>query len=412
MAWGWSKIRYSPIAVDFGADSLKLLQIIPSDPPQMVVAAAIELPEHARIDPASRHAFFQDALKDLVRSNDFKGRRAICSMPSYQTLVQHLQINRTDNENEFITQVNQQLMQRLNVDPSRMVVRHFRVGQVMRDGGTKQEVICLAASREAAMSYVELARAARLDVVGMHSEPLAILRAFGHLYRRESDAQRVTCFIDLGSATTKVIIAHGIEMAFAKTIHFAGDHFTRQAAQRSGLSFSEARLKRMQSVGSPALTEAEATETRPATAGGESPQTGDMAGSSQQAAPAEVAVEAPPSNERGAADPPFRPGQNNHNDHGDAMDCLIDELRLCVRYHQSTFTDKPIEKLVFLGGESRHVSVCQKIAKTLRIGAQLGDPIARLVRVSHGKGSGGVDMRQPQPGWAVPMGLCLSEANL
>ena len=56
--------------------------------------------------------------------------------------------------------------------------------------------------------------------------------------------------------------------------------------------------------------------------------------------------------------------------------------------------------------------MCQKIARALRIGAQLGDPMARLVRVNQDKGSDGVDLRKPQPGWAVPMGLCLSEANI
>ena len=59
MALGWSrsKTRYSPIAVDFGADSLKLLQVIDSDPPQLVGAAAMELPEETRNDPAARRAF-------------------------------------------------------------------------------------------------------------------------------------------------------------------------------------------------------------------------------------------------------------------------------------------------------------------------------------------------------------------
>ncbi len=83
-----------------------------------------------------------------------------------------------------------------------------------------------------------------------------------------------------------------------------------------------------------------------------------------------------------------------------------------MRYHQSLFPGRPIEKLVFLGGEARHVSTCQKIARALRIGAQLGDPLARLVRLGHRGQSSGVDIEQPQPGWAVPMGLCLTEGDL
>src|SRR5687768_802543 len=84
MAFAWTKSRYSPIAVDFGADSLKLLQIIPSDPPQIVTAASAEVPEQARLDPTARHAFFAESLKTLLKTQPFKGNKAICSLPAYQ----------------------------------------------------------------------------------------------------------------------------------------------------------------------------------------------------------------------------------------------------------------------------------------------------------------------------------------
>jgi Tfp pilus assembly PilM family ATPase len=248
-----------------------------------------------------------------------------------------------------------------------------------------------------------MARKAKLEVVGMHSEPLAILRAFEHLYRRQSDVDRVTCFIDVGGATTKVIITHGTDMAFAKTIHFAGDHFTRQVAQAKSISFSEARLARRQGSAAPEKE------------GSREPAEAVMAGAVGEAQPppanAGMIAIAPPSAEGGGVDKPAV-GRGGGGDESDALDCLLDELQMSVRYHQSTFPDKPIEKLIFLGGESRHVWVCQKIARALRIGAQLGDPIARLVRVNAVDETEGVDLQQPQPGWAVPMGLCLSEANL
>ena len=94
------------------------------------------------------------------------------------------------------------------------------------------------------------------------------------------------------------------------------------------------------------------------------------------------------------------------------LDCLLDELQLCTRYYSRVFPETKIEKVIFLGGESRHLPICQKVARALRLGAQLGDPLARLVKVSQAQPATGCDVTQPQPGWAVPMGLCLSEANL
>ena len=113
------------------------------------------------------------------------------------------------------------------------------------------------------------------------------------------------------------------------------------------------------------------------------------------------------------ADPPNPDvAQLDASTDGEVLDCLLDELMLCLRYHRNLFPERRVEKPVFLGGESRNLELCQHIAQTVGIGAQLGDPLARLVRTSDSSNASGVDLRRPQPGWAVPMGLCLGETNL
>ncbi|MCX5660228.1 MAG: pilus assembly protein PilM [Planctomycetota bacterium] len=393
MAFGWSKNRYSPIAVDFGADSLKLLQVVASDPPQLVAAAAAAAPEEARQNPAARQAFFAQKLPELLRSQPFKGRAAMCSIPAYQTLTQHIQIARVEHE-DFDAQIGMHLRQRLNVDPLRMVIRHFEVAQVVRENVTKQEVICLAVARDVVMRHVETMQAAKLDVVGMHCEPLAIVRAFAHLFRGE-EASRTTCFIDLGAATTKVVIAHGAEMVFAKTINAGGDHLTRHRAATENMSFSDAREARIREASGVAAPPPRVPEPV-----GAPSATGSLAMIEARMAAERRAQAASPA--------PLPAGQPAP----DTLDCLTDELQLSVRYHQSLFAGRNIDKLVFLGGEAHHVSTCQKIARALRIGAQLGDPLARLVRATHKGATPGVDIEQPQPGWAVPLGLCLSPAEV
>jgi type IV pilus assembly protein PilM len=389
MAFGWSKVHYSPIAIDFGADSLKLLQVVPGDPPQLVCAASAALPQEVRGEPQTRYAFYIEALRRLLKEHGFKGRRAICSIPAYQTLIQNFQLPKVDGD-DLDAQVNLNLRQRLNVEPSRMVVRNFAVGATVRDGAAKQEIVCIAAGRDAVMRYIEIANRAKLDVIGMHCEPLAMLRAFSHLYRRKGDEDRTTCFIDLGAAATKLVIAHGDQMVFAKAIHAAGDHFTRAVAARESLSFEQARAERWRLAeagpaarGKPAVEALEEAERR---SGGSPPGLATLEAPTQARLPAQ----------------PIE----------DALECLVDELQLCLRYHQSVFVNRPIERIVFVGGEARHTKTCQVIAKALRIGAQLGDPLARLGRDPEAQKPSNVDLRQPQPGWAVPLGLCQCEANL
>ncbi|MEX2214156.1 MAG: pilus assembly protein PilM [Phycisphaeraceae bacterium] len=413
MAFGFSKSRVSPIAIDFGADSLKLLQIVPGEPPQIVAAAAAEVPEHARTDPGARHAFYVDALKVMLAGNPFKGKRAVCSIPAYQTLVQHLQIAKIEQE-DLNEQIGIMLRQRFNVDPSRMVIRSVMAGQVVRDGAAKQEVICMAASRDAVMRHIETAHRAKLDVVGMHCEPNAVIRSFAHLYRRSDDHERTTCFIDIGGATTKVLVTHGTDLVVAQNIHAAGDHLTRGLARNEKMGFTDARRQRI----------ADASNVRPPTEASKSPvlqphlkgiERRGLGGTPPGLAEldAQLAAELGGTFATATSESPAsfaRRKEENTDAVADVIECLIDELQLCIRYHQSVFSDRPIEKLVFLGGESRNVALCQKIAKTLRIGAQLGDPLARAMGASTGVKASGVDLRDPQPGWAVPLGLCLLES--
>lgn len=399
MAFGLNKARVSPIAIDFGADSLKLLQVVPGDPPQLLAAAALNIPGEARADRSARLSFLGSALRQLLKAQEFRGRRAICSIPAFQTMVQHVELPRAEGGDPQ-QQLHLHLMERFNVDPARLVIRTAQVGQRQHHGAAMREVLCLAAPRDVVMSYIRIAEEAKIEVVGMHSEPPAIVKAFEQLYnRRADDATQVRCFIDIGAATTKVVIAQGHAMVFAKTINAAGDHLTHQFAESRRLSFDEARLSR--------TNEGVGIAPPPA-----------LAPSSESPTGRERRTHAIEHRQTGLAVLDARPSPHPEPDTapakhpGETLEILTDELKMCVRHYNSVHADRPIDRLVFLGGEARHTATCQAIAKQLRIAAQLGDPFARLVRIGGAKHAPGVNLDEPQPGWAVPFGLCHSEANL
>jgi Tfp pilus assembly PilM family ATPase len=84
---------------------------------------------------------------------------------------------------------------------------------------------------------------------------------------------------------------------------------------------------------------------------------------------------------------------------------LIDELGLCRRYYEATFQNKPVEKLIFVGGEAKQRRLCQHVAREMQLAAQVGDPLVRMGRISDIGIETGIDRRQPQPGWATAIGL-------
>jgi hypothetical protein len=89
---------------------------------------------------------------------------------------------------------------------------------------------------------------------------------------------------------------------------------------------------------------------------------------------------------------------------------LARELLFCARYYQSLFPDRPVERIVFLGGEAHHRAVCQQIARELRLPAMLGDPMLRMHRTHEGVECGDLAAGVPAPEWAVAFGCSLSDA--
>jgi hypothetical protein len=90
---------------------------------------------------------------------------------------------------------------------------------------------------------------------------------------------------------------------------------------------------------------------------------------------------------------------------GEPLGRLIEELTLCRRYYEATFPSRPVDRLIFIGGEARQRSLCQQIAREMSLPAQVGDPAARLGKTTEIPPESGFDRRQQQPNWAVAIGL-------
>ena len=403
MQFGIKTTNLSPIAVDFGSDQLKLLQVeLDGHMPRLVAAGGRTVPYEIRQDRDQRAEFTAGAINDLVREGGFKGKRAIASIPSAMTFLQHVRIGGDDlhSVNERIAD---ELRGQLPVDPSRLVIRYVDVGEVSMNGARRREMICMAAGRQAVLHHIDILRRARLSAVGMHGEPVAILKAYSHLFRRPGDETITTLFVDLGYRTTKVLIAHGADLVFAKQIQVGGEHFDRQFAEELGVDLEEARLRRRRQADQDLpQSPVQIPQRKPSPI-------------RHEGGPLAIIDEAMQSQSGESSPSPIRAGEPSHEmipAGGEMLDCLIDEIQLCVGYHQSMFANRRVDRIVFVGGEANQRAMCKRMAAALRLPAQLGDPLCRVGRTETARPPVGVDLRESQPGWSVPLGLCQLPANL
>lgn len=421
----WFAPGANPIGVDFGTDGLRMAQVEPADGEyRLVAAASAEVPASIRQDPAARLNFFTETLRDRLASGSFRGRRAILSLPAASCFIQHLRMPKLDEE-ELKKALPWEARGKLPIDPSHALLRHIVAGDVYQDSEQKNEVILLAAARELVNQLLAAAVRAKLDVVGMNIEPRALVDCFTHIFRRKTDADQTTCYVDIGCSGTRATIARGPQILFARAIGVGGDHFNRAVANSLKMSLEDAKVLRIKvcSLSAPGASGATAPEaqSRQVVAAAESldqafPLLGAgmkaSGGAAMATAPSAVAAPAP-------AIPASEPVSAELMEKARLVDqaCreplakLIEELDLCRRYHESTFSMYPLNRLVFIGGEARHRSLCQQIARHMSLAAQVGDPMVRMGRTSDVGVESGIDRRQPQPSWAVAIGLSMGPAG-
>jgi Tfp pilus assembly PilM family ATPase len=387
-----------PIAIDFGVGALKVLQLAGGEPAVLQAAACLPTPDELLADASKRLAFQIEALPALVASVEFKGKRAVCSIPAASSLVKHMQLQ-PESGVSIGDLVQSAIPAQLGCDPSALVFRHSVVGQV----GRKTEVICMAAARETVQRLMNAIKASKLEPVGMHSEFHATLRAFDSSTRRTEDERLTSLYLDIGAGATKVSIASGRELVFARTIELGGRHLDKAVAKQLRMDLDAAREYRlkMAEIGRRSVR-AQSPALASAGAGGGGGEVAVLEDRRQGAAPAGFTPDLTSQPAMLSA-----PGA----DLSEPLEILTDEISMCLRYHESIFPDRKVGRSIFVGGEARHLGLCQHVARTLKLPAQVGDPMASVSRSGEEPVSG-VDFTKSQPGWTVALGLCLSPTDL
>jgi len=426
----WLAPRVNPIGVDFGTDCLRLAQVqLAGDEYRLIAAASCDVPSHARTSAQARIAFFIEAVRDLMAQGNFQSRQAVLGLPASMMYIQHLRLAKMDDE-QTKKAIPWEARGKLPIDPSQALIRHLIAGEVYQEQEPRNEVIVMAAQRDLVTQFLGAAARAKLDVVGMNVEPKALIDCFDHVYRRTHDSDLTTCFLDIGSCASRAVIARGTHVFFARTIAIGGDHFTKAAALALRVSIEEAKLLRIKLCqAQPAPAQQASPPAQPAAATAQpvsAPEENSFAllgaglqqaQRSAQQPPAAAPTSAPDEIEAPASVAP----QNStaRTDQAGIVEqaCrellakLVQELDLCRRYYESTFPSRPVDRLVFVGGEARNRALCQQIARELGLAAQLGDPLVRMAKISDIGMESGIDRRQPQPGWAVAIGLSMGPAT-
>ena len=394
-----------PIGVDFGTDSLKLAQVAFEDgEPKLIAAASIEVPSHVRHSISARMAFFTESVRELLIQGNFQGRKVILALPAASMLIQHLRLPKMDDATLTKT-LPWESRGKLPIDPSAALLRHIIAGEVYHESESRNEVIVLAAARDLINQFLAAADKAKLDVVGMTVEPVAVTDCFSHLLNRKEDSTAVTCYVDIGCNSSRAIIAQGSKILFARSIKVGSDHLNRAVANNLKLNIDDARLLRIKSASGKSDVD---NNNQAVCTGDDVDKNVDFSFNSADSVNG-VAVLADRRSKQLKVD---LSAASVLESCMEPLNQMVTELNLCRRYYEATFPNLPVDRLIFIGGEARDRMVCHYIAHELALAAQVGDPMLRLGRTATVADESNFDPSIPQPAWAVAIGLSLgSQVN-
>jgi type IV pilus assembly protein PilM len=345
----------APIGIDLGSGSLKLAQVAMQDGgPRVIAAEAVPLPADVPGDAPSRIAFFARAAADALRRGSFRGRQAVLGLPASWMYLDRLRLAETD-ERAIAEAVKWEALERFPFHSSQAMLRHWVAGQVYEEDRPRSEVIVMAARRPVMDQLLAAAAAAKLDIVGVQPEPLAALAC---LCADVGDTRRIRAIVDIGHSGTRVYVACGRHVQFARAIDIGGATFDQAVADS---------LK---------TTPADAARQRAALAisGGEG---------GEKLLRVECACR-------------------------QVLHRLLDELDLCFRYFSVTFVGHDVQELIVTGGDPAPEWLCRELGSALGLPARAADPLTEFAG-DDGLGVAPGERRGCSSStWTVAVGLSLS----
>ena len=375
----WLDRQCNPIGIDFGSDCLRAAQVeLRGGDATLIAAASVDVPAAARDDETERLVFLKDVVSDLLRTESFRGRRAVLALPAASAFIQHFLL---PNSSEAVLHdaVHAAARGGIPAGADELLIRNQAVQVITPE---QCEVIAIGATRRSIVQMLTAAQDVGIDVVAMNTEPGALSDFHSHVYRRHSDRDTTTAIIDLGYSGTRVMVMRHRKIVFAHGGLSGGRHLTQAVADAMHVDVHSARLLR--------LKHSRATSTA-------------VSDREQH-----VVFVAPSSNapmvthrEQALVELALQPVTHS----------LCHALEHAKTKFEQSSNGSPIQRILFVGGEARDRRLCEQLARHLGVTACVGDPLLRMGRDSSVCVNSGIDRRQPQPAWAVAIGLSLGPTN-
>jgi type IV pilus assembly protein PilM len=341
----------SIVGIDIGSSALRAVEV--SDPskakPTLVRYHEVQLPDGAVsrgevVEPNTVAA----ALKSLWSAGGFKSKNVVLGMGNHRVLARDLTVPKMS-----IKRIREalpfQVQDMLPVPVADALLDFYPISESNGDSGPEINGLLIVAVKEAVQSNVKAVQLAGLTPVQVDLIPFALSR----VTHRSQEDKGAIAQIDVGVATTTVVVTQAGVPQFVRLIPAGGGDLTQALVLRLGITAEEAEaLKRTKGL-------------TPAT---------DVEGQLAAAVIREVTIE------------------------------LLGSLRNTVTYFVNTRQNIPVTKIVLTGGGAQLDGFSQALGEMTRLPVAAAEPSGSVVL---GRGISTDALRATRGAFTVALGLAL-----
>lgn len=334
----WMNNNLSPIGLDIGAGSIKMLQLRRVASGLSVIASGQFAPaDDLPVDGPERQAAIVQGIGKLLEAGSFRGRRVVANLPSGTISYKNIRLPRMPDV-ELAQAVQWEAADRLSLGTEPAKVEYLSAGEVRHGEEIRDELIIMAVTENRLRQQIETLVEAGLEPIALEPAPVALARCLSRTSRRAADMKDVRVFTEVGRSVSSVLILRGNQVAFFKTIDIGGVSLNRAVTERLDLSPADAcELRRK-------LSRADGTE-------GESDE--PLFGSTRR------------ENVRRAVFEATRPILND----------LAKEIGLCLRYFSVTFRGARPATMELIGGEAYDAQIAEIFSDQLQMEVAVAQPL-------------------------------------
>ena len=196
-----------PIGVDIGEDALTLVQMAADvDAVRLLAADSIRYPVDVKPGSASWQRWAIKAIAESVAHGRFQGKKVIAAQPASEVFVDTIKMSEPA-DGQLQNAILNHLKPKLQITRDNVLAKHVR--------NDSKNILVMASDRAKLYRHLALYDKARLKVGAISVWPMAVLRAYAHLWARHVDQDDPVMLLDIGQRCTKIVICDSANLYFA-----------------------------------------------------------------------------------------------------------------------------------------------------------------------------------------------------